>query len=233
MNIVGRKQAAAAGLTRYFTGKPCPRGHLSERLVSTRGCLACARQKTDEWAERNRDQLRATKRRWREVNADRVLAARRAWRAANPEKVKRHKASDYQRHSHQRKMIASAWAAANPELVRYYSRAYIHRHPERASARSAAARARRLSAEGIHTGEDLRRLFVLQGGKCAGCGTNLKGIRFHVDHKHPLVLGGSNWPENLQLLCASCNLKKGTKSFTEWLALLGGSPTQAPGGAPQ
>lgn len=26
---------------RYFTGKPCKRGHLSERYLSTRGCVEC------------------------------------------------------------------------------------------------------------------------------------------------------------------------------------------------
>ena len=29
---------------RYFTGKPCLRGHISERSLSNRGCLACHRE---------------------------------------------------------------------------------------------------------------------------------------------------------------------------------------------
>ena len=38
-----REQAVRMGLPRYFTGKPCPRGHLSTRLVSCRACEECSR----------------------------------------------------------------------------------------------------------------------------------------------------------------------------------------------
>lgn len=35
------KEAEELGLKRYFTGKPCPKGHVSDRLLSTRSCIAC------------------------------------------------------------------------------------------------------------------------------------------------------------------------------------------------
>jgi hypothetical protein len=37
-----RKAAQTIGKTRYFTGKPCPAGHIAERLVSSGGCIICA-----------------------------------------------------------------------------------------------------------------------------------------------------------------------------------------------
>jgi hypothetical protein len=36
-----RRDAKAAGLIRYFTGKVCPRGHIAERFVSNYACVAC------------------------------------------------------------------------------------------------------------------------------------------------------------------------------------------------
>ena len=35
------KEAKAANETRYFTGKPCKNGHISERFTANRECVAC------------------------------------------------------------------------------------------------------------------------------------------------------------------------------------------------
>lgn len=37
-----RKDAQEMGLARYFTGRPCERGHLAERETETMRCLACS-----------------------------------------------------------------------------------------------------------------------------------------------------------------------------------------------
>lgn len=56
MNIISRQEAIANNLTRYFTGSPCPRGHIAERLVSNRSCTECARAYglSEEYKARNR-----------------------------------------------------------------------------------------------------------------------------------------------------------------------------------
>ena len=41
MKVVSRKDALLAGSKRYFTGKPCRKGHIAERLVSDYHCLPC------------------------------------------------------------------------------------------------------------------------------------------------------------------------------------------------
>jgi hypothetical protein len=43
MEKITRKQALALGLKRYFTGKPCCRGHVVERLASAGTCVECRR----------------------------------------------------------------------------------------------------------------------------------------------------------------------------------------------
>ena len=39
--IVTRQQAIRLGIKRYFTGKPCLRGHISERYTTMAKCIAC------------------------------------------------------------------------------------------------------------------------------------------------------------------------------------------------
>ena len=47
MKVISRQDALAAGLKRYFTGKPCLEGHVAARYVRCNTCVACQ-------AERNR-----------------------------------------------------------------------------------------------------------------------------------------------------------------------------------
>lgn len=52
-------------------------------------------------------------------------------------------------------------------------------------------------------------LFDRQGGCCAVCREELRGISdFDLDHKCPLSRGGTNEVKNLQLLCVPCHRKK-------------------------
>ena len=54
--------------------------------------------------------------------------------------------------------------------------------------------------------EDVRRfVFQRDGGQCQKCGSR-ELLQF--DHVIPVALGGSSEPENLQLLCATCNREK-------------------------
>ena len=43
MDIISRSQAFRSGSKRYFTGKPCKHGHLTERYTRNAICLECAR----------------------------------------------------------------------------------------------------------------------------------------------------------------------------------------------
>ena len=50
-------------------------------------------------------------------------------------------------------------------------------------------------------------LFRRQRERCAFCASSIKG-GYHVDHVMPMHLGGLHEPNNLQLLCPSCNVRK-------------------------
>lgn len=50
----------------------------------------------------------------------------------------------------------------------------------------------------------------LQKGLCVYCKCDIK-IKYHVDHIIPLSKGGTHTPENIQILCPTCNVKKWAK----------------------
>ena len=49
-------------------------------------------------------------------------------------------------------------------------------------------------------------VFERDGGRCVQCGA---GFELQYDHVIPLALGGASTVENLQILCAPCNGRKG------------------------
>lgn len=87
--------------------------------------------------------------------------------------------------------------------------------PESAIAYAAGRRARRRNAGGTFTGEEVENLYQRQKGRCACC-TKKLGNAFHRDHILALINGGMNDISNIQLLCPSCNLRKGRLDPLEW-----------------
>jgi len=62
VDIVTRKEAKERWLPRYFTGKPCPHGHVAERWASTNSCVECDRK----YREANREKMRERQRKYRQ-----------------------------------------------------------------------------------------------------------------------------------------------------------------------
>ena len=55
---VSRQEAKEQGLKKYFTGKPCKRGHVAERTVKDCTCLLCRRLKDIKYNEQNKEKVR-------------------------------------------------------------------------------------------------------------------------------------------------------------------------------
>jgi 5-methylcytosine-specific restriction endonuclease McrA len=185
--VVTRHQAKAAGAARFFTGRPCVRGHIGERYTANKVCIACALMHGRRQYEENKDSYIKRMNDWNKANPARAKDRLVRWLADNPEKSK---------------AIKKKWSVNNPDKIR---------------AIVANQRARRVKATGTHTAGEIARLFKIQKGKCANpaCRVTL-GTKYHRDHIMPLVRGGTNDVKNIQLLCPSCNRSKWTKHPIEW-----------------
>ncbi len=63
---ISRAEAAECGLSRFYTGKPCRAGHVAERYVGNKHCVACNAEKT-RLRERQRGLLDPSYRMFRSV----------------------------------------------------------------------------------------------------------------------------------------------------------------------
>lgn len=242
--IISRKEAKQQGLLRYFTGKPCSRGHICERRT-TGGCIECQVINNAKYTENNKEKCQARSRQWKrdnyekcqaktnewhKSNSEKMKAIRKAKYAADPERFKKYKQGNYQRHKAQIIAKNTKWIKANPEKVSAWARRWRQenkvsftamvrewRKKNPASVRLSKHRRRILAqdASGEYTKDDIARLLEHQLELCVGCKVDISSA-YTIDHILPLSRGGGNAPDNLQLLCLSCNSSKGTKLMQEW-----------------
>lgn len=212
--IVDRDEAIRLGLKRYFTGNPCRKGHISQRTLNG-GCFTCAAINSRLWYENNKERAAATAARsyekrkprlkaynknYQEVNKEAISKRAREYRLKNLEKIREKARQRYRLNRKER--IAAV-------------KLYTEKNKEKVSAAQRSLRHKRRNAEGSFSSSDVFALGKLQKWKCANCKTCIKDS-YHVDHIMPLSRGGSNWPNNLQLLCPPCNQGKHAKHPIEW-----------------
>jgi len=152
------------------------------------------REKNKLYHVNNKASISAKNKIYRSLNTNKALAQQKAWKKANPEKTKTH---------------CKNYRDANSENMSAY------RH---------ARRALNKNADGAYVGDDIRALIVKQLNKCVYCRKNLilKGDgKYHIDHRIPLSLGGTNFPDNLQILCPKCNLTKGASHPNDYEIKIG------------
>ena len=118
-------------------------------------------------------------------------------------------------HRSERSAAKRAARAANPDKFRARCAAWVKANPDGVRNYTRARRARVAGAPGAHGLADVQRLLTRQAWKCAYCRASLRR-GYEVDHVVPLVLGGSNGPENLALACAPCNRRKGRSHAVEF-----------------
>lgn len=219
MTPVAREEAASRGLARFFTAEPCKAGHIAERTTAEGKCVECRKA---SWEKVRRKQGSAPFRAAAERHAARESGAPqyedgRPCPQGHIGKRWTHNslcvtcASEAAKASAKQNAYAhqKAWAKLNREATKSIKRRHRQTDCGRNASRAhgASRRARQRAAEGRHTAADVQRIFAGQRGKCAHCRTGIKA-GYHVDHIKSLSRGGSNWPRNLQLLCAPCNLRK-------------------------
>lgn len=201
--VISRKDAVARGLPRYFTGKPCKRGHLAWRAAVNCVCYDCQILKTRAYAAINADKVRAS-----------IARARARYQERKPNAAT---------------LAKAAYRERNKELLREKGREYVARNKD---AMREYKRAHRKEKSWIYAEEQRRRQFrkkqatptwanidaIQEIYASAAQMSRATGIKHAVDHIVPLVnelVCGLHVEENLQVITFSENSRKRNRFAVE------------------
>ena len=183
---------------------------------------------------RHPERVQAKLERWRAAHPDyqkkyssenqkRIKAYRKAHAEEHKLYAKRHYAANKKRYAE----LTKQYREQNAEIVKRRIDRWRELNWENVLASRRRSKARRKNAEGTHTARDIRTLWLKQNKRCAvpGCNYPISDQpgkeMYHVDHVVPLIPRqggekGTDWPENLQILCRTHNLQKNNHNPAEW-----------------
>jgi hypothetical protein len=216
--ILRRRDAKAAGLKRYYSGVSCKNGHVCERYTHQNQCVECCAEAYRIWSAANPSKKKAARRRHYERNRDvelpRAKAYQKGLRACGEDYYSRNAETIREKHKKERQTHPAKVRKQDRRIrerhkirINATKRAWEKRHPDVRKQKRRNRRAKERGAAGRHTQKQVNALYDKQSGKCAFCFRRLNG-KYEVDHYVPLAKGGSNYIENIQLLCIKCNREK-------------------------
>jgi hypothetical protein len=191
-----------------------------------------------DWYLENRDRILEERKLYTSKNAEQINAHKRRYYRLNADAINEGRKHQYHNDLEESRRRGRAYYWSNPDRSRRWSREagkrWRENHPEEDKEKhkkwkrenrvivrisSHRRRARLLQAGGNHTQEDIERIYNQQRGRCYWCLSDLDHV-YHIDHRIPLVRGGSNDASNLVMSCPKCNMSKGGKLPHEWCGRL-------------
>jgi len=202
-----RKEAQVLGLAFYFGAQACKQGHIALRQTAKGVCEECHRAYRTGEAGHAAQRKRYAQRMELDpsfAEANRANSKRHYHRVMknDEERMARHYArvTEYQKENRERfNANRRAFNARNPGYGR-----------EHVVARRASIRHSQLSTAEQSQVKAIYRLRIAL--------TRATGIDYHVDHHIPLAKGGKHHPDNLWVIPAADNLRKGAKLPSELAA---------------
>jgi hypothetical protein len=224
--IISRRDAKALGFKRYYTGKPCVFGHVSERLVSSKQCMICACEKANTYAKKNPELVAAKKKSYRLKNKDKVSAYKKEYRS-RPEvkELERTAARKYWSENKEKKIQKDRrWKAANPEKYKAAVASAKRKKPGCSTFYSAKHRVAKSQRVPMWFAE-FDEFVWKEAAQLAKSRKIATGITWQVDHMYPLrskTVSGLHVWNNCQVIPEKLNQEKKNKmmyvdSF-DWLA---------------
>ncbi len=210
MEIISREEAKEKGLVRYYTGKPCKRGHICERFTKSMHCLECGKVRSKKYVQQNPEKRKQTVAHYYRQNKLRIRKSVEECLAKNPnyykEKYERYRAKLLQDPKRHERLKENAREYANSPEVRERSRRLrrlkrklddAYRNKLNIKTQTRRSRVRKSTPNWLD--KNLLVPFYKEAQRLQ----KETGIKYAVDHYYPLkseIVCGLNVPWNLQVI---------------------------------
>lgn len=164
-------------------------------------------QRTLIWRDKNPDKVSEHVRLWYQKHKDKYKEYNKAYKktAKYKDKQKEYSLS----HKEFINLRSRNWQAANKSRSMSNKKRWMSENPSKSLEYVHKRRSREINAVGIFTSYQWEQLQSIYGNRCLWCGVS--NVKLSPDHVVPLSRGGTNYIENIQPLCRSCNSKKSAK----------------------
>jgi len=166
-----------------------------------------------QWERDNREKRALKDKKYYEANKEKRLAKAKAWREANPDRVIECRAKYVEQNKPILVEKRLQWREKNKERDKQTRDKYLssEKGKDAIIRKTHLRRARANKGGGKLSRGIIKKLLSLQRNLCVACKCSLIINKPHLDHIVALSKGGMNIDTNVQMLCATCNIKKRAK----------------------
>jgi len=204
--------ARTAGSTRYFTGKPCKRGHIGPRYTAGKNCCECSNRSSRESTRRNYEKYEPNRKAYREQNREAYRVRDAEYYLNNKERILE-KSKINSKKNPTLPDTRKAWWANNPDKDREYRKKYRTERPWDYAYRNAVRRQVCRQASAPFMTPEVRKELRLVYKHCNYI-SRLTDEPHNVDHIVPLRgenVCGLHVPWNLQIISRAENIAKNNR----------------------
>jgi len=206
-----RNTAIANGQKTYHTNDYCAKCATNARYTSNNKCVACEKKYSHQYRKNSPQHIKKYNTQYYQENKSVFQELSKNYREKNRAKLIKQCSDYYYSHQKEAAIYAKQWKNNNIDRYKKQNKHYRRTHLEQHAFSQRRYKARKRKAYGSHSIEDWLWLCEKFDFRCLCCG---KQGKLTEDHIRSLFCGGSDYIENIQPLCQSCNSRKHTKTIS-------------------